>query len=339
MKDPIECAVARLCFVKVQYFLLIALCTIALTACGGSATAEETAQGPLREARPTFTPTIGAPETAVQPVPLAANDQQTPSASNTPTEVSEQESATPTTTADSKPIVVINDELVNTRTGPGLNFDLVDTVARGEEFDIIGKTVDGGWWKICCVDGQQVWVVNQFVQTDGNVDSVAVISDFSPGSTGGGNEPVAQPPANPTPVAQPTPVPPPAAPTEPPAPTFGFDLILQEQFPETNVLRIFLFVFEGSNALEGYSLRMVHNGVELPTSGTVSIGPIPGLTWPIPDGRQRLQNLKLEFPSEQPGGTWEAQLTLNGQPVGPVATFNLKDNEPNRELYVRYQKK
>lgn len=333
--------------------LLLCLSIFLLAGCGDNPTDENVAQAPLREARPTFTPTVASQQAnapavaavATEPAQPAGNAEAAPpeAASAAPAAIAEQPTPEATPAVNEKPIVVINDELVNTRNGPGLNFDLVDTVPRGEQFDIVGKTVDGGWWKICCVKQQQVWVVNQFVTTKGNTDSVTVITDIFPEE----QAPVAQAPAavqqpaaaNPAPVAQQptaTPVP---APTTPPAPAFAFDLILQEQLPETNVVHVFLFVFEGSNALEGFSLRVTHNGVELPGNGSVSIGPVPGLTWPIADARQRLQNYKVEFPGEQPGGTWVAQLIQNGQPVGPPATFTLKDNDRDREMYVRYQKK
>lgn len=338
------------------YSLLWIILILLLAACGSSETpTENIAQAPMREARPTFTATVGVPlqpapssdqqSTATQPAePAAQQSDPQPAAPNgsqaTPTA---EATSTPTPTLASKASVLINEELVNTRTGPGLNYDLVEMVEKGQSFEITGKTADGGWWQICCVKSQKVWVINDndLVETSGDVNGVAVINDL-PAAGGGGSPvvaatPVPQPVAvNPTPAPQPTAT---AVPPPPAAPAFGFDLIAQEQFPDTNVVHIFLFVFEGANALPGYSLRVSHNGTELSTEGQTSIGPQAALTWPIPDGRQRLQNLKLEFPGQQPGGTWEAQLMLNGQAAGPVATFKLGDSEPNRELYVRYQKK
>ncbi len=41
----------------------------------------------------------------------------------------------------------------------------------------------------------------------------------------------------------------------------------------------------------------------------------------------------------QPGGVWEVQLVDgSGAPAGAAATFTLAANDPNRELYVRYEK-
>lgn len=168
--------------------LLLFLSIFLLAGCGDNPTDENVAQAPLREARPTFTPTVASQQAnapavaavATEPAQPAGNAEAAPpeAASAAPAAIAEQPTPEATPTVNEKPIVVINDELVDTRNGPGLNFDLVDTVPRGEQFDILGKTVDGGWWKICCVKQQQVWVVNQFVTTNGNTDSVPVINDI-----------------------------------------------------------------------------------------------------------------------------------------------------------------
>jgi hypothetical protein len=67
---------------------------------------------------------------------------------------------------------------------------------------------------------------------------------------------------------------------------------------------------------------------------------MPGITWPIPNERQRYTNLKIEFPNVSPAGLWEIQLLdANGRPVGPVATFRLQPDDPRQELYVKYRKR
>jgi hypothetical protein len=119
---------------------------------------------------------------------------------------------------------------------------------------------------------------------------------------------------------------------------FEFDLVAQEQFPETNVVRIFLYVFDDKAALEGYSLKVVKDGVDLPIED-VSFGPNTAYTWPVADPRQRAQNFKTEFPAQNPAGVWEAQLTRDGVPVGPPASFTLVAGDQNRELYVRYKRR
>ena len=104
------------------------------------------------------------------------------------------------------------------------------------------------------------------------------------------------------------------------------------------MVRVFLYVFDSEQALDGYSVRVKKDGGELPVAQT-SMGGQPSLTWPIADARQRFQNMKVEFPGVAPAGTWEVQLVDGGgNVVGPPATFTLDGNDTNQELYVRYKK-
>ena len=249
----------------------------------------------------------------------------------TNTQANAQKTATETSTGAK---AVVNAPLVNVRKGPGTDYDVVATVDRGTEMDILGKNAAGTWWNVCCVNNtESAWIINEYVDTDGPVDSVPV--------TGGVGADTAS--------AQPvTPVSPASSnsvnaesgssTSETAAPAFSFDLKKQEQFPETNVVRIFLYVYSGNEALDGYTLRVTKNGNDLPVNGK-SFGGQPAFTWPFQDARQRYQNLKVEFPDVTPGGIWVVQLIDgNGKPAGPAATFNLSDNDPLRELYVRYER-
>ncbi|HXF60530.1 MAG TPA: hypothetical protein VNK95_02865, partial [Caldilineaceae bacterium] len=132
----------------------------------------------------------------------------------------------------------------------------------------------------------------------------------------------------------------PTAPAAPSAPAeYTFDLRMQEQFPETGLVRVFLYVYSGNNALAGYSLRVTKDGVALPVTGSSFAGQ-PAFTWPFQDARQRYQNFKAEFPGVSPAGVWELQLIDgDGNAVGPPATFTLSENDPQQELYVRYEQR
>jgi hypothetical protein len=221
---------------------------------------------------------------------------------------------------------------------------------RGDEFEIVGKSPAGDWWQVCCFQDLSVWINTQFADVSGPVDAV-------PSAAVGGAAPApAEPPtATPAPVAAPPAAPPraeaaapveqpaapptePAEPTATPAPAFPFNLVTQEQFPENNnLVRIFLYVSQGDNAVPGFSLRVTKDGAELPVTGTTADS--AGFTWPIANPRQRFQNLKVEFPGMQPGGTWVIELIDgSGTVVGPAATFSLGPTDTNRELYVRYEK-
>lgn len=254
-------------------------------------------------------------------------------------------------TAASSGRVVINTPLVNGREGPDTDYPVVGIVGRGEEYDVIGRNAAGDWWNVCCYEEQPFWVINELVDTIGVID-IESVAITEPGASGAAV--AAAVTATPEPATtDPEPVAATATPAEAqPAPTptlasassssgdFSFDLQLQEQFPETNVVRVYAYVYnQDTQALEGYSVRVTKDGAELPVS-EISFGPQAGFTWPVAEPRQRFQNLKIEFPGEDPAGVWTVQLTDgSGNIVGPAATFELTSNEPQQELYVRYEQR
>lgn len=343
----------------IQQIVISALLIYSLSACGFGQ-AQSTAQEeylPIRSPYPTFTPTplgiplageveAGSNENASNTTAAPAADDQSaaPGAAEvaptvaveaTATPVAEEQPPTPTVAPTlAPPRLVVNSPLVNVRAGPGTQYSIVTTVERGQEFDIVGKNTAGDWWRFCCVNDEPAWVIDELVEVAGAVDGVAVsdaVVDVPATAT--------QPPAA---VVPPTAAP--AAPAEPTAtevpapPAFAFELQNAEQFPETNVVRVFLYVFDSDQALAGYSVRVIKDGAELPVSQT-SAGGQPSLTWPIADSRQRFQNMKVEFPGISPPGTWQVQLVDGGgNVVGPPATFTIEGNAPSQELYVRYKK-
>jgi hypothetical protein len=270
------------------------------------------------------------------------------------------------------PIAVVNSDQVNARRRPDITSDnIIREMARGDELRIVGQSADDEWWFVCCVDDGTAWVYYSYVDTSGNVDAVP-ITDSEAGPVDATTVQAAQPAAVPTQAAAPAapataapapvvqepptaapeatePPPPveaaqPAAPadtpgpTEPPAPAFPFNLVAQEQFVESNdLVRIYLYVYQGTTALPDYTLRVTKDGAEMPVSA--KSGDAAGFTWPVADPRQRFQNMKVEFPGVQATGTWEVQLVDgSGAPAGPLATFTLIGGDQNRELYVRYEK-
>jgi hypothetical protein len=169
----------------------------------------------------------------------------------------------------------------------------------------------------------------------------------------------------PTATETPTPVPPTATPTSPPTdtptpeptatitpiptetplvtatPSFTFVLQLAEKHPTNslaeNVVRIFLYVADQEGfGLGGFSLRVLHNGAQLPVD-KVSTEGVPGLTRGEPSPYTRFTNMNVIFVEAQ-AGSWVVQLVDgNGAPVGPPAEFQLSAGEETRELYVRYR--
>ena len=323
-------------------FLSLAILLSACTFSRAQSPVEEIYR-PVRSPYPTFTPTplVEPPATVAAPVAegqaVTNNDveitaEPTVAAPSVPAETPASVPEPTQAPTLAPPRLVVTSPLVNVRAGPGTEYPVITTIERGEEFDIVGKDAPGTWWRFCCIDDQPAWVIDELVDADGAVDSVPVsdaIAQVPPTAT--------PPPAAPA-APQPE-IPAEPAPTEPPPPpAFSFELQNVEQFPENKLVRIFLYVFDGAQALDGFSVRVIKDGSEL-TVDQRSAGGQPSLTWPIADTRQRFQNMKVEFPGVAPAGTWVVQLVDGaGNLVGPPATFTLNANDPSQELYVRYKK-
>jgi uncharacterized protein YraI len=132
-------------------------------------------------------------------------------------------------------LLTITGDLVNVRSGPGTEYDLVGSAAAGETFDVVAKNAAGDWWQVCCVAGQNGWVYGELAAVQ-NGESVAVAADVpapvaaapgaaetaAPASDGTNTDaaPAAAAPAGaekptPAPVAEAAPTPAPAAPAAP----------------------------------------------------------------------------------------------------------------------------
>jgi uncharacterized protein YraI len=301
-----------------RLFILVCICLTLLTtaACRrGEAQSPNTEPAMIRTPRPTFTPTPGLPQEAAVEEPASGEAGAVIAATPTPAPPAAVNNA------PSGAKVVVNTPLVNARSGPGLDYEVVTIVERGEEFDILAKDALGEWWQVCCVEDEPVWVIGQLVDTDGPVDVVPVFGASQLAAGGDGSAPAA---GQTVLLDQ--------------APDIQFSLENQEQFPESAAVRIFMYVYSGNEGLAGYSLWVRKDGVDVPVN-VISFGGSPGFTWPFQDARQRSQNWKAEFPDLPPGGQWEVQLINDdGRIVGPPATFAIGPDDTNLELYVRYER-
>jgi hypothetical protein len=325
-----------------QQLLFWGLLLFLLTGCSFSQAQAPAAEvRPVRSPYPTFTPTpyiAPVEESAAATVAEAAapaaptTEAAAPAATDTPVAAAPTPDVPTPAPTVVPPRLVIASPLVNVRAGPGVDYPILTTAERGQEFDIVGKNAAGDWWRFCCVEEQPGWVIDELVEVNGAVEDVAVSDAVAQAPPTATPAQAAPPPAAPPPAAEPT------ATEPPPAPAFSFELQNAEQFPENKLVRVFLYVFDNTQALAGYSVRVTKDGAELPVSATSSGGQ-PGLTWPIADSRQRFQNMKVEFPGVSAAGTWVVQLVdSGGNAVGPAATFTVASNDPNQELYVRYKK-
>ena len=304
----------------VRSTILLLCMALGIAACGSShqaANVDDTEM--FRDPHPTFTP-IAIDENASQAPKLS----EPANASTAPLAPAPLQPGVPEGAELEPARAIVNAPLVNLRSGPSLNTDIVASVERGSEFDLVGRSNDLDWWEVCCYEGKSIWIAGDYVDTDGAVDSIPTTDALpAPVESAGTN----------------------TAQSEAPLQGLGgsagqtrFELITMEQFPESNLVRIYLYLYEDSNALAGYRARIVKDGREIPVT-TQSFGGQPAFTWPFQDARQRFQNLKIELPDESPAGNWTIQpLDSEGRPVGPSAEFTLRENDPNQELYVRYER-
>jgi hypothetical protein len=223
-------------------------------------------------------------------------------------------------------MAVVNAPSVNVREQPNVEAPILAMVERGEEYSIVGRNALGTWWNVCCVGDRNGWIIGEFVDTVGAIETVAVSDGSAP--TVADAQALGAPQAGGADDAS----------TGGPSPGAPFTLVTQEQFAESTMVRVYAYIYAGSEALEGYSVRVTHDGKALPVAEK-SFGGQPAFTWPFQDARQRYQNLKVEFVEEPPAGSWVIELVdAQGQSAGPAAQFTLAENDPNRELYVRYER-
>lgn len=126
--------------------------------------------------------------------------------------------------APAEPYVVVAAEIINVRSGPGTNYDIVGSVSSGEQLPITGRNEQGDWWQVCCFgDEQPGWLFGALLDVQQG-ERVAVAVEIPPTPTPAPTEAPAQesePESAPAESApEPTPEPDPAvaeAPTDPPA--------------------------------------------------------------------------------------------------------------------------
>ena len=164
-------------------FVLLLLLT---AACGGSDNETPT---------PTKTPDAGGQiETLPTPTPPDAappadNQQPATDAQSEPTATTAPAAVEPT--ADESEIATVNASLLNIRSGPSTNDEIVTTAEEGQQFELLGRSDDGQWVQLG-QDGNAVgWASAEFVTvgsgstggtTAGNSDN----SGGNSGSSSGG---------------------------------------------------------------------------------------------------------------------------------------------------------
>jgi hypothetical protein len=193
--------------------------------------------------------------------------------------------ATPTITPTPVPpvMVEVTVDQANVRQGPGVNYPVVTQLEIGTRITVVGRNAAGDWWRVCCVNGADVWIATAVVAAEGPLWTVAEVTNI--------------------------PAPPPAASaaatsTPAPTPTMAWKFRL-EGTPEARVLnqnyfRVDAVIYNGATPLWGYKLkiRKWSTGQEWLSSGSQSFWIWTVIQWPN-DGRG--VNTSADCPSPRTG--------------------------------------
>ena len=79
-----------------------------------------------------------------------------------------------------KPVVIVQVDKANVREGPGTAYRRLGQVTKNTRLEIVGKNPAGDWWQVCCVNGQQVWIIGRLVRVEGDISGVQVAASIPP---------------------------------------------------------------------------------------------------------------------------------------------------------------
>lgn len=69
-----------------------------------------------------------------------------------------------------KAVVVVPN--LNVRSGPGIAYELLGTIAEGQQVELMGRISDGSWWLICCVNGEPGWVIGEAIEIPEGAETI-----------------------------------------------------------------------------------------------------------------------------------------------------------------------
>jgi hypothetical protein len=176
------------------------------------------------------------------PGPTATSTPEPPTGTPPPTPTPGPPTPTPLPTGTPLPPVVVKvvKANANARQGPGQAYPSVARLAVGTEITVVGRNRAGDWWKICCVNGADVWIADSVVEATGPLWTVQEAANIAP-------------PPPPPPTTPPTLTP---APT----PTFAWPFRLEgkvEDYPMgLNFFQVKGVIHNGVVPSYGYKLRI-----------------------------------------------------------------------------------
>lgn len=122
-----------------------------------------------RTPKPTFTPPPSLPTLEVDaPIP-------TPTPAQPPGAIPRYETRIPP--ADDIVLFRVTLPEIVLRAGPGAGFDVVATAVEESTLLVVGRTSDGTWWRVCCIEDDSAWLElsGENVVAEGDVASVPVV--------------------------------------------------------------------------------------------------------------------------------------------------------------------
>jgi SH3-like domain-containing protein len=245
------------------------------------------------------------------------------------------------------PMLEIETDIINVRSGPGTTFGLVGTANVGERFEIKGRNADATWYLICCVNGQQGWVSADFADEENEelAQLVEVPTPAPQAQAPAPTQPPAAPPAAPPAEATATP-----APAPPPSaddcagiggdgckfklrggPTFagngGNELKFQIAFVHSGV--------EGGQPQGSYFVWVEKDGQKLPVSDSVR-----SISLQAQQGPQGKYNYEYKIGRDQlPGGSVAGNYriwVLDGNGERDSQTFSFTVPEGQGEVWILF---
>lgn len=203
-----------------------------------------------------------------------------------PTETPGPPTATPTNTGTPLPPVTVRVKVdkANVRQGPSQLYPVVAKLDVDTNVTVVGRNRNGDWWKVCCVNGQDVWIADSVVEVSGPLWAVSEVTGIPP------------PP--------PTAIPPPPTATRAPTPTFAWPFrvegaVSEYPNPGNNYFRVDAVIYNGATPLYGYKLRIrkTSTGQEW-----LSVGSQTSWMWYVLQGRDdgKDVNVPVECASATP---------------------------------------
>lgn len=276
----------------------------------------------------TATPTPGRFVTPVKPTATPTPGPPTPTPTHTHTPL--------------PPVYVVTKEQANVRQGPGVAYPIVTRLDPDTQVTVVGRNPAGDWWKICCVNGADVWISDALVRVEGPLWTVTEVANIPP----------------PPPTAEPTLTP-------SPTPTYAWTFRVEgtpEAFPlGQDLFRVDVVIYNGAVPLWGYRLRIRNAalGQEWISADSQSAG----WDWTIvqwPDDGLVVGNAGVECPNPTrkglrcvksnlkwdsnkanlPGGTGPWEVTVidrAGNPLSATLQFNTDPQNP-KWYYVIFRR-